>query len=69
MVTYAEAKNASAFGGGEQSVFLKRGFPQIANKKLAIPFTITPGGHMFPLELPVEVVTLVKTLIQAQAKK
>lgn len=54
---------------GEQSVFLKRGFPQIANKKLAIPFTITPGGHMFPLELPVEVVTLVKTLIQAQAKK
>lgn len=51
----------------EQSPFLPRKFPQQVKKKFGVPFTVTPGGHMFPLERPVEVVKLVKELIQSQA--
>ena len=51
---------------GSDSVFLKRRFPQIAKRKIGIPFSVTQGGHMFPLERPVEVAQLVKQLIQQQ---
>lgn len=54
---------------GDSSPFLKRQFPQIAQKKLGIPFTITQGGHMFPLEHPQTVAQLVKDLIIQQTKK
>lgn len=49
---------------GSESPFLKRKFPQITKKKFNIPFTLTAGGHMFPLEHPVETVDLIKKLIQ-----
>ncbi|WP_174493027.1 MULTISPECIES: alpha/beta hydrolase [Acinetobacter] len=49
---------------GSESPFLTRKFPQMIQKKLGIPFSITSGGHMFPLEHPVEVVQLIKDLIQ-----
>lgn len=49
---------------GDQSPFLKQKLPQSIKKKFAIPFSVTQGGHMFPLEHPVEVVKLVKQLIQ-----
>lgn len=48
----------------EKSPFLKHKFPQQVEKKFGVPFTVTPGGHMFPLEHPVEVVELIKKLIQ-----
>lgn len=48
---------------GDQSPFLKRKLPQNIKKKFAIPYTMTPGGHMFPLEHPIEVVELIKRLI------
>ena len=54
---------------GDTSPFLKRQFPQIAQKKLGIPFTITQGGHMFPLERPQAVAELVKDLIIHQTAK
>lgn len=49
---------------GDASPFLKQKFPQAIQKKFDIPFTVTSGGHMFPLEHPVEVVELVKQLIK-----
>ncbi len=49
---------------GDQSAFLKQKFPQTAKRKLGIPFTITPGGHMFPLEHPAAVVGVIKQLIK-----
>ena len=52
----------------EHSPFLPLGFPQLVQKKFGIPFTMTSGGHMFPLEHPVQVVTLVKELIQLQKR-
>jgi pimeloyl-ACP methyl ester carboxylesterase len=48
---------------GESSIFNEKGFPALIQKKLGIPFTVTQGGHMFPLEHPVEVVDLLKKLI------
>jgi pimeloyl-ACP methyl ester carboxylesterase len=51
----------------KESPFLVRKFPQQVKRKFGIPFTISPGGHMFPLEHPVEVVELIKTLIIEQS--
>lgn len=48
---------------GQKSEFLKHKFPQIAQKKLAIPYDIVEGGHMFPLEFPMETVQKIKSLI------
>ena len=49
---------------GKDSPFLQQKFPQQLEKKLAIPYSVTEGGHMFPLEHPEAVVELVKKLIQ-----
>jgi carboxypeptidase C (cathepsin A) len=48
---------------GSDSVFLKEKFPQVAKRKLAIPFSIVNGGHMFPLEHPRKTIEHVKSLI------
>lgn len=48
---------------GSDSVFLKEKFPQVAKKKLGIPFSVIKGGHMFPLEYPFETVEKIKQLI------
>ncbi|OTG81686.1 alpha/beta fold hydrolase [Acinetobacter sp. ANC 4648] len=45
---------------GDESPFLKKKFPQMTEKKLGIPFTVTKGGHMFPLEHPQAVAQLIK---------
>ena len=49
---------------GDQSEFLKHKFPQVAQKKVGIPFSVAEGGHMFPLERPEATVALIKQLIQ-----
>lgn len=51
---------------GQQSEFLKHKFPQIAQQKLGIPYHIVAGGHMFPLEHPLETVAMIKSLIQVR---
>ena len=53
----------------EKGPFLKPGFPQITSKKFGIPYQVTAGGHMFPLEKPIETAQLIKDLIQAQQTK
>ena len=50
----------------EEGPFLARKFPQQVQKKFDIPFEVFKGGHMFPLEHPVEVVKSVKELIKSQ---
>lgn len=48
---------------GEESLFYKRGFPQIAQKSLSIPFHVVKGGHMFPLEYPSAAVSYIRESI------
>ena len=48
---------------GRESVFLKQKLPQVAQRKLGIPFSVVEGGHMFPLEHPTETVEKIKSLI------
>lgn len=48
---------------GEGSVFLKQKFPQRIQKKLGIPFSVVEGGHMFPLEHPLDTVEKIRSLI------
>lgn len=45
------------------SPFLQHKFPQQVSKKFAILLRMTEGGHMFPLERPLEVATLLKQLV------
>ncbi len=52
---------------GKDSPFIKQKLPQAVKKKLAIPYTVMQGGHMFPLEYPVETVELIKSLIVQQS--
>lgn len=51
---------------GEDSIFLKRRFPQQIQKRLGIPYKTHAGGHMFPLEHPESVAQQVLTLIKQQ---
>ncbi len=51
---------------GEDSIFLKRQFPQQVKSRLGIPYKTHAGGHMFPLEHPKSVSLQVLTLIQQQ---
>ena len=51
----------------EEGIFIKRKFPQKINKRLGIDYEIYPGSHMFPLEQPEQVASLVKQLIQQQS--
>ena len=48
---------------GKDSPFIKQKLPQVIKKKLGIPYHVMQGGHMFPLEHPLETVELVKKLI------
>ena len=54
---------------GEDSLFLKRRFPQQVKSRLGIPYETHTGGHMFPLEHPKSVALQVLTLIQHQLSK
>lgn len=53
---------------GKESQFLQRGFPQRVKRLLGIDYVVTEGGHMFPLEHPLNVARLVKQLIVEQSK-
>jgi pimeloyl-ACP methyl ester carboxylesterase len=44
--------------------FLVRKFPQQVQKKFGIPFEIFEGGHMFPLERPMELAARIKQILQ-----
>ncbi|RSS15447.1 alpha/beta hydrolase, partial [Acinetobacter baumannii] len=47
---------------------LKRGFPQMAKRKMGIPFSVVEGGHMFPLEHPIDTVNYIKELIHRNSR-
>ncbi len=51
---------------GEDSLFLKRRFPQQVKSRLGIPYETHAGGHMFPLEHPKSVALQVLKLIEKQ---
>ncbi len=51
---------------GEDSIFLKRRFPQQIKSRLRIPYITHAGGHMFPLEHPKSVSEQVLALIEKQ---
>ncbi len=51
---------------GEDSIFLKRKFPQKVKARLGIEFQTHAGGHMFPLEHPDSVSALVLDIIEQQ---
>lgn len=51
---------------GQDSIFLKRRFPQQIKSRLGIPYTTHVGGHMFPLEHPESVSRQVLDLIEQQ---
>lgn len=51
---------------GEDSIFLKRRFPQQIKSRLHIPYVTHAGGHMFPLEHPESVSWQVLALIEKQ---
>ena len=40
--------------------FLARKWPQKAQKKFGMPFSVFQGGHMFPLEKPLELASMLK---------
>jgi surfactin synthase thioesterase subunit len=54
---------------GEDSIFLKRKFPQQVKARLGIDFQTHKGGHMFPLEHPDSVADAVLKIIQQQLAK
>lgn len=51
---------------GQESIFLKRKFPQKIKARLGIDFQTHSGGHMFPLEYPESVSALVLEVIVQQ---
>lgn len=51
---------------GKDSLFIKRGFPQIVKQRMGIDFELHDGGHMFPLEHPNEVAKRIKAIIHQQ---
>lgn len=48
---------------GHDSQFVKGGFPPKIQKKFGIPYSVMQGGHMFPLEYPLETVAKIKSLL------
>lgn len=50
----------------EKGPFLKPKFPQQLKKKFGVEFSVVKGGHMFPLERPIEIAEYLKTLIRQQ---
>ncbi|MEY2863009.1 MAG: hypothetical protein RLY58_716 [Pseudomonadota bacterium] len=48
---------------GQDSLFYQRGFPQRVQRQLGVPYQLSKGGHMFPLERPLETAQMVKDLI------
>lgn len=53
---------------GAQSQFYARRFPQRIKRQMGIPYSLQQGGHMFPLEHPLEVAATVKKIILQQQR-
>lgn len=51
----------------KESDFILRGFPEKVYQQMGIPFSVLKGGHMFPLEHPIETAKYIKTVIAKQA--
>lgn len=49
---------------GRDSQFMTYKFPQAVERKFGIPYSVMQGGHMFPLEYPLETVAKIKSLIK-----
>ena len=49
---------------GCDSQFYGRGFPQRLQRQQGIPYTLSEGGHMFPLERPLETAAMIKAVIK-----
>lgn len=49
---------------GQDSLFIKRGFPQLVKQRMGIDYEVHKGGHMFPLEYPDSTVARIKAMIQ-----
>jgi pimeloyl-ACP methyl ester carboxylesterase len=49
---------------GRDSQFYARGFPQRLQKQQGIPYTLCDGGHMFPLEHPLETAENIRRAIK-----
>jgi pimeloyl-ACP methyl ester carboxylesterase len=49
---------------GRESQFYGRGFPQRLQKRLGIPYSVSEGGHMFPLEHPIETAKMIKGVVK-----
>jgi len=47
----------------EDAPSYKRGFPQRLQRQLGVPYSVSPGGHMFPLERPIETAERVRDVI------
>ena len=68
VVTHAKTENASTFSCRKRERLFKRGFPQMAKRKMGIPFSVVEGGHMFPLEHPIDTVNYIKELIHRNSR-
>lgn len=53
---------------GRDSEFLKMRLPQTIQSKLNIPYSVVDGGHMFPLQHPIETAQAIKQRISLQMK-
>lgn len=49
---------------GEDSQFIRHGFPQYLQEKVGVDYYLTKGAHMFPLEYPEITVARIHELIQ-----
>ncbi|MEB3753474.1 alpha/beta hydrolase [Acinetobacter sp. MD2(2019)] len=49
---------------GRESVFYQQKFTHLVQRHLNIPFSVTGGGHMFPLEFPKQTVMQIRELIE-----
>lgn len=53
---------------GRDSMFYQKKFTAEVHRHLQIPFSVTEGGHMFPLEYPEQTVMQIKQLIEKNKK-
>ncbi|WP_343596613.1 alpha/beta hydrolase [Acinetobacter sp.] len=49
---------------GRESMFYQKKFTEMVHRQLQIPFSVTDGGHMFPLEYPEKTVEQIRALIE-----
>lgn len=63
-VRHKRLRTPAAVMVGKKSEFAKTGFPERFARQQPVKLVYTEGGHMFPLERPIEVANEVRTLLQ-----